>query len=62
MIARILFPIALLAAIVPAHAEETSPYFGSATQEPMQIAIDPATGLPMVAEMEQPQAVVAAKE
>jgi hypothetical protein len=62
MIARILFSIALLAAIVPAHAEETSPYFGSATQEPVQIAIDPNTGLPVVAKVEEPQPVVAARE
>ena len=62
MFARILFPIVMLAAIVPAYAEETSPYFGSATQEPVQIAIDPNTGLPVVAETEQPQPVVAAKE
>jgi hypothetical protein len=62
MFARILFPVILLAAIVPAYAEETSPYFGSATQEPAQIAIDPNTGLPVVAEAEQPQPVIAAKE
>jgi len=62
MFARILFPIVLLAAIVPAYAEKTSPHFGSTTQEPVQIAIDPNTGLPVVTEAEQPQPVVAAKE
>lgn len=62
MFARILFPIVLLATIVPACAKETSPYFGSATRVPAQIAIDPNTGLPVVAGAEQPQPVVAAKE
>jgi len=62
MIARILIAIALLAAATLAHAEELSPLFGSATQEPVQIAIDPNTGLPVIAEVEQPQPVVAARE
>ena len=62
MNARILITIAVLAAIVPANAEDTSPLFGSATQEPMQIAIDPATGLPVIAEVERAQPVVAARE
>lgn len=62
MIARVLFPVVLFAATIPAFAEETSPYFGSATQQPVQIAVDPSTGLPVVAEVEQPQPVVAARE
>jgi len=62
MNARILIAVAMLAAVVPASAGETSPLFGSATQEPMQIAIDPATGLPVTAEVVQPQPVVAARE
>ncbi len=62
MNARILIAVAMLAAGVPASAGETSPLFGSATQEPMQIAIDPATGLPIIAEVEWAQPVVAASE
>ena len=49
MITRILILIALLAATLPAYAEDTSPLFGSTTQEPVQIAIDPRDGLPVVA-------------
>ena len=59
---RILILTALFATATLAQAEDTSPLFGSATQEPMQIAIDPTTGLPVVAEMERPQPVVAARE
>jgi len=59
---RILILTALFATATLAQAEDTSPLFGSATQEPMQIAIDPNTGLPVVAEMERPQPVVAARE
>jgi hypothetical protein len=62
MIARILISIALLATATLAQAEDTSPLFGSSTQEPVQIAIDPNTGLPVVAEVEKPQPVVAARE
>ena len=62
MTTRILILIALLAATLPAYAEDVSPLFGSSTQGPVQIAIDPHTGLPVVAEAEtkQPQAVVTA--
>lgn len=59
---RILILTALFATATLAQAEATSPLFGSATQEPVQIAIDPATGLPVVAEVERPQPVVAARE
>ena len=66
MITRILVSIALLAAYTPAYAADTSPYFGSSTQEPVQIAVDPQTGLPLVAQAEeqkpQPQPVVATRE
>jgi hypothetical protein len=62
MTPRILIAVALLATAALAHAEDTSPLFGSATQEPVQIAIDPNTGLPVVAEVEKPQPVVAARE
>jgi hypothetical protein len=62
MIARILISIALLATATLAQAEDTSPLFGSSTQEPVQIAIDLRDGLPAVAEVEQPQPVVAARE
>ena len=59
MITRILISVALLAATLPAYAEDTSPLFGSSTQEPVQIAIDPRDGLPVVAEAEQPQPAMA---
>jgi hypothetical protein len=59
---RILILTALFATATLAQAEDTSPLFGSATQEPVQIAIDPNTGLPVIAEVEQPQPVVAARE
>jgi len=62
MTQRILIAIALLTTATLAQAEDLSPLFGSATQEPLQIAIDPDTGLPVVAEVEQPQPVVAARE
>ena len=62
MTQRILIAIALLATATLAQAKDLSPLFGSATQEPVQIAIDPNTGLPVVAEVEQPQPVVAARE
>jgi hypothetical protein len=62
MTTRILIAIALLAMATLAKAEDLSPLFGSATQEQVQIAIDPNTGLPVVAEVEQPQPVVAARE
>ncbi len=62
MKARLLMAVAMLVAIVPAHAENTSPLFGSATHEPVQIAIDPATGLPVIADVERAQPVVAARE
>jgi hypothetical protein len=62
MIARILVSIALLAACVPAFAADTSPFFGSATQKPVQIAVDPHTGLPLVAETKRPHPVVATRE
>ena len=66
MITRILVAFALLTACIPAYAAGTSPYFGSATREPVQIAIDPKSGLPLVAEAEtgkqQTQPVVAARE
>ena len=62
MNARIWIAVAMLSAIIPANADETSPLFGSATQEPMQITIDPATGLPVIAEVERAQPVVAARE
>ena len=66
MIPRILVALALLAACIPANAAGTSPYFGSASREPVQIVIDPNTGLPLVAEADaeeqQPQPVVAARQ
>ncbi len=62
MTTRILIAIALLATATLARAEDPSPLFGSATQEPVQIAVDPNTGLPVVAEVEEPQPVVAARE
>jgi hypothetical protein len=66
MITRILISVALLAAGIPAYAADTSPLFGSSTQGPVQIAIDPHTGLPVVAETEpkqpQPHPVVASRE
>lgn len=61
MLARILL-LMLFIACVPARAADTSPVFGSATQEPVQIAVDPETGLPAVAAAEKPQPIVAAKE
>ena len=36
-----------LALTTPVFADELSPAFGSATQEPVQIAIDAKTGLPL---------------
>ena len=64
MVTRILVSLALLAACIPANAADTSPYFGSASREPVQIAVDPNTGFPLVAETEeqQPQPVVAARQ
>ena len=62
MAQRILIATALLATATLAQAEDLSPLFGSTTQEPLQIAIDPNTGFPVVAEVEQPQPVVAARE
>ena len=66
MITRILVSIALLAVSIPAYAADTSPFFGSATQEPVQIAVDPNTGLPLVAQTDQqqpqPHPVVATRE
>jgi hypothetical protein len=62
MTTRILIAVALLATATLAQAEELSPLFGSATQGPVQIAIDPNTGLPVVAEVEDPQPVVAARD
>jgi hypothetical protein len=66
MVTRILVSIALLAACIPAYAADTSPFFGSASHEPLQIAIDPNTGLPLVAkadvEEQQPQPVVATRQ
>ena len=62
MITRILVSIALLVASIPAYAADTSPFFGSATQKPIQIVVDPHTGLPLVAEAKQPHPVVATRE
>ena len=64
MVTRVLVSLALLAACIPAFAADTSPYFGSASREPVQIAVDPNTGFPLVAETEeqQPQPVVAARQ
>lgn len=66
MTTRILILIALLATATLAHAKDASPLFGSSTQGPVQIAIDPHTGLPVVAEAEpkqlQPHPVVASRE
>jgi hypothetical protein len=62
MTTRTLIAIALLATATLAQAETTSPLFGSATQGTVQIAVDPATGLPVVTAVEQPQPVVAARE
>jgi len=62
MTTRILIAIALLITAELAQAEATSPLFGSSTQEPVQIAVDPATGLPVIAAVAQPQPVVAARE
>jgi hypothetical protein len=59
---RALALIALFATATFAQAEDLSPLFGSADQEPVQVAVDPATGLPVVAELKQPQPVVAARE
>jgi hypothetical protein len=62
MVTRALVIFALLTAAFPACAAETSPLFGSATQEPVQIAVDPHTGLPVVAEAQKTQAVVATRQ
>jgi len=62
MDSRILILTALFATANLAHAEDTSPLFGSATQEPVQITVEPSTGLPVVAETERRQPVVAARE
>lgn len=72
MVTRILVSIALLIGCIsafadeitpiPAYAVSTSPFFGSATQEPVQIAIDLNTGLPLVAAADEPQPIVAARE
>ena len=64
MTTRILILFTLLAATLPAYAEDISPLFGSSTQGPVKIAIDPHTGLPVVAQAEpkQPLPVVASRE
>jgi hypothetical protein len=62
MTTRIVIAIALLMTAALAQAEATSPLFGSSTQEAVQIAIDPATSLPVIAGAEQPQPIVAARE
>ncbi len=46
---RILLCLGLLAFVQPAFAENTSPFFGSATQAPVQITINPKTGYPVAA-------------
>ena len=62
MVTRALVIFALLTAAFPAFAAETSPLFGSASQKPVQIAVDPHTGLPAVAEAPKTQAVVATRQ
>ena len=72
MVTRILVSIALLIGCISANADDTtpisayavstSPFFGSATQEAVQIAIDPNTGLPLVAATDEPQPIVAARQ
>jgi outer membrane receptor protein involved in Fe transport len=39
--------IAVMCASLSAAAEDASPIFGSASQEPILIIVDPATGLPL---------------
>ena len=62
MVTRALVLFALLTAAIPAFAVETSPLFGSASQAPVQVAVDPHTGLPVVAEAQKTQAVVATRQ
>ena len=62
MVTRALVIFALLTAAFPAFAAETSPLFGYATQEPVQVAVDPHTGLPVVAEAQKTHAVVATRQ
>ena len=62
MTTRIVIALALLMTAALAQAQATSPLFGSSTQKAVQIAVDPATGLPVVTAVEQPQPVVAARE
>ena len=47
MVIRLLFAIGLLALSLPALAEPTLPVFGSSTQGPVSIAINPDTGQPV---------------
>lgn len=47
MLTRVLVFLGLLASALPAFAETASPVFGSSTQAPVIITVNPQTGLPM---------------
>jgi hypothetical protein len=58
MLTRVLISAGLLSLALPALADIRSPVFGSSTQAPVIIVVNPETGLP-VATAELPKPVIA---
>ena len=58
MLNRVLLSLVLAQAALPALAGQSAPIFGSSTQNPVMIVVNPDTGLP-VATAELPTPVVA---
>jgi hypothetical protein len=58
---RVLFIFALFTCATPVLADQVSPVFGSSTQAPVIIAINPQTGLP-VASADLPKPMVASAQ
>jgi hypothetical protein len=61
MLTRALLSVAVLTLSTPAFADQVSPVFGSSTQAPVIIAINPQTGLP-VASADLPKPMVASAQ
>ena len=57
----VLLPVALAFMAIPCLAGENSPVFGSSTQFPVIIVVNPATGFP-VASVDLPKPLVALRQ
>jgi hypothetical protein len=61
MLIRVLVSIGFFASVLPALADTAAPVFGSSTQAPVIIVVNPETGLPM-ATAELPKPVIASAQ